>query len=188
MNAHQDTPGPHPVAQHSDGLPQQSAEAGPGPGPARPEAPRRADPAPSGGTDASTAPRTCPAPNAEAAHRLARARNVWLCTTRADGTPHVTPVWFVHHLDRWWIGSDERAVKVRNVWSAPTVSLALEDGDHPLVAEGTTRVLAAPFPPDIVAAFREKYDWDVSAPRPHAGARVLLEVRTRRWLLAGTAR
>jgi PPOX class probable F420-dependent enzyme len=119
--------------------------------------------------------------------RLALERNVWLCTVRADGSPHVTPVWFVHQRDRWWIGSDERAVKVRNARRTPGVSLALEDGDRPLVAEGTVYVLSPPFPPEIVSAFREKYDWDVTARRPGAGARVLLEIHTLRWLLAGTA-
>ncbi|MEU6438750.1 pyridoxamine 5'-phosphate oxidase family protein [Streptomyces sp. NPDC047046] len=139
------------------------------------------------GAGRSAVPPICPVPDAEAATRLARERNVWLCTVRPDGTAHVTPVWFVHLHHRWWIGSDERAVKVRNVRRAHRVSLALEDGDHPLVAEGTARVLATPFPPEVVAAFREKYDWDVTELRPRAGARVLLEVRTLRWLLAGTA-
>ncbi|MFJ4414027.1 pyridoxamine 5'-phosphate oxidase family protein [Streptomyces sp. NPDC088925] len=218
VNAQQDTPGTHPAADPADGLPQQSTEAVPRPGPPRPGAPLAGPPEPDptlpgaplpgapasavseprppqpqasqpfGAPHTSPAPHASPAPDSEAATRLARERNVWLCTSRANGTPHVTPVWFVHHLGRWWIGSDERAVKIRNIRRSPTVSLALEDGDHPLVAEGTICVLTTPFPPEIVAAFREKYGWDVSASRPGAGARVLLEVRTVRWLLAGTAR
>ncbi|MEU7799334.1 pyridoxamine 5'-phosphate oxidase family protein [Micromonospora arborensis] len=28
--------------------------------------------------------------------RLARELNVWLCTLRRDGSPHLTPVWFVY--------------------------------------------------------------------------------------------
>ncbi|SCD64187.1 Pyridoxamine 5'-phosphate oxidase [Streptomyces sp. SolWspMP-sol7th] len=163
-------------------LPGAPASAVSEPRPPQPEASQ-----PFGAPHPSPAPHASPAPDSEAATRLARERNVWLCTSRANGIPHVTPVWFVHHLGRWWIGSDERAVKIRNIRRSPTVSLALEDGDHPLVAEGTTRVLTTPFPPEIVAAFREKYGWDVSASRPGAGARVLLEVRTVRWLLAGTA-
>ncbi|MEU9740630.1 pyridoxamine 5'-phosphate oxidase family protein [Micromonospora chersina] len=38
--------------------------------------------------------------------RLATERNVWLCTVRRDGSPHVTPVWFVHADGTWWIGCD----------------------------------------------------------------------------------
>ncbi|MFJ8363696.1 pyridoxamine 5'-phosphate oxidase family protein [Streptomyces sp. NPDC093984] len=31
--------------------------------------------------------------------RLARERNAWLCTVRPDGSPHVTPVWFLYLHD-----------------------------------------------------------------------------------------
>ncbi|MFI6638869.1 pyridoxamine 5'-phosphate oxidase family protein [Streptomyces sp. NPDC050504] len=121
--------------------------------------------------------------------RLAEEPNVWLCTVRPNGSPHVTPVWFVygHESSRWWIGSDLGAVKVRNVLADPRVSLALEDGRHPVVAEGDATVLRGGFPPDVVDAFRRKYGWDVTVPERPGGSRVLLEVRVRRWLLAGTA-
>ncbi|MEU1083992.1 pyridoxamine 5'-phosphate oxidase family protein [Streptomyces sp. NPDC005908] len=119
--------------------------------------------------------------------RLAEERNVWLCTVRPDGSAHVTPVWFVYGRSRWWIGADERAVKVRNVRAEPRVSLALEDGRSPVVAEGDATVILDAFPREVVAAFREKYRWDVAAPTSPGSARVLLEVRVRRWLLAGTA-
>lgn len=115
--------------------------------------------------------------------RLAHDRNVWLCTLRPDGSPHVTPVWFVHTDGTWWIGSDGRSVKVRNVTADPRVSLALEDGDAPVVAEGHARVHRSDFPQPVVTAFAAKYDWDVRAGQD----RVLLEVSVRRWLLAGSA-
>ncbi|MEE3918303.1 hypothetical protein V2I01_05805 [Micromonospora sp. BRA006-A] len=71
----------------------------------------------------------------------------------------------------------------------PRVSLALEDGVHPVVAEGVARPHRADFPPAIVAAFAEKYGgWDIRQPVTPDGERVLLEVPARRWLLAGTAR
>ncbi|GGZ20294.1 pyridoxamine 5'-phosphate oxidase family protein [Streptomyces nitrosporeus] len=119
--------------------------------------------------------------------RLAEEKNVWLCTVRPDGTPHVTPVWFVYRDSTWWIGVDRASVKARNVREDPRVSLALEDGGSPVVAEGDASLVRGGFPREIVAAFQRKYGWDVSAPaRPGAG-RELLEVRVRRWLLAGTA-
>ncbi len=126
---------------------------------------------------------------ADVADRLARERNVWLCTLRPDGSPHVTPVWFVHTDGVWWIACEGRSVKARNVTADPRVSLALEDGVHPVVAEGEARVHHAAFPPAIVAAFAEKYaGWDIRQPVTTDGDRVLLEVPVRRWLLAGTAR
>lgn len=119
--------------------------------------------------------------------RLDQERHVWLCTVRPDGTPHVTPVWFVYLRDRWWIGVDGASVKVRNIENFSRVSLALEDGRFPVVAEGEVILHRAAFPPGITAAFAAKYDWDVTVPyRPHGG-RMLLEVPVRRWLLAGEA-
>ncbi|AZK93828.1 MULTISPECIES: TIGR03618 family F420-dependent PPOX class oxidoreductase [Streptomyces] len=119
--------------------------------------------------------------------RLAEERNVWLCTLRPDGSPHTTPVWFVHTDGVWWIGSDEGSVKVRNLAADPRVSLALEDGRFPVVAEGDATVHRDGFPPEVVTAFRLKYDWDVTAPERSGGGRVMLEIPVRRWLLAGTA-
>ncbi|GAA3017976.1 hypothetical protein GCM10020229_31550 [Kitasatospora albolonga] len=120
--------------------------------------------------------------------RLAVERNAWLCTVRANGTPHVTPIWFVYREGVWWIGSDALSVKVRNALRFPSVSLALEGGNRPVVAEGEVTVRQEDeFPPEIVAAFAAKYDWDVAAPYRPDSARVLLEVPVRRWLLAGTA-
>jgi F420H(2)-dependent biliverdin reductase len=119
--------------------------------------------------------------------RLAAEKNVWLCTVRPDGSAHVTPVWFVYETSRWWIGADHGSVKVRNVQAEPRVSLALEDGRFPVVAEGDVALIRDRFPPEVVTAFEEKYGWDVSAPTRPGGTRVLLEVRVRRWLLAGAA-
>ncbi|WP_411149828.1 pyridoxamine 5'-phosphate oxidase family protein [Streptomyces sp. A30] len=119
--------------------------------------------------------------------RLAEERNVWLCTVRPDGSGHVTPVWFVYRSSRWWIGSDLSSVKVRNIRKEPRVSLALEDGRFPVVAEGDALLIGEGFPREIVTAFEQKYAWDVSAPTRPGSKRVLLEVRVRRWLLAGTA-
>ncbi|MEV5593843.1 pyridoxamine 5'-phosphate oxidase family protein [Streptomyces sp. NPDC052496] len=119
--------------------------------------------------------------------RLAEERNVWLCTVRPDGSAHVTPVWFVYQSSRWWIGSDLSSVKVRNIRKEPRVSLALEDGRFPVVAEGDALLRGEGFPREIVTAFEQKYAWDVSAPERPTSKRVVLEVRVRRWLLAGTA-
>ena len=120
--------------------------------------------------------------------RLERERNAWLCTVRPDGSPHLTPVWFVYTAGEWWIGSSERNVKVRNIEADARVSIALEDGISPVVAEGRAQVLRDSFPPDVVDDFAAKYDgWDITTPYERGGRRVLLQVEVQRWLLAGTA-
>jgi F420H(2)-dependent biliverdin reductase len=127
------------------------------------------------------------APPSVVAERLAQERNVWMCTLRPDGSPHVTPVWFIYRDQTWWIGSDEQSVKVRNVKADPRVALALEDGAAPVVAEGRAQ-LRGDFPDGVVAAFAGKYDgWDVRLTYGSSGGRVLFEVPVDRWLLAGTA-
>jgi F420H(2)-dependent biliverdin reductase len=97
------------------------------------------------------------------AERLAHERIAWMCTLPPDGSPHVTPVWFVYRDGTWWIGSEERSVKVRNVSADHRVSLALDGGDAPVVAEGRARILRRDFAAEVVAAFAAKYDgWDVT--------------------------
>ena len=126
-------------------------------------------------------------PEAAVCDRLAEEKNVWLCTVRPDGSPHVTPVWFVFEQGRWWIGTDGDSVKVRNIEQFPRVSLALEDGRLPVVAEGDAALHRDRFPARITDAFAVKYAWDVTAPHRPDGDRVLLEIAVRRWLLAGRA-
>ncbi|MBB0230050.1 pyridoxamine 5'-phosphate oxidase family protein, partial [Streptomyces calidiresistens] len=129
-----------------------------------------------------------PDPESDLPERLARERNVWLCCVRADGSPHVTPVWFVFLRERWWIGVHAGSVKARLVTRSPRVSLALENGERPVVAEGGVRVHREDFPPDVVAAFTAKYDWDPRVPHERGERTLLLEVGVRRWLMRGEAR
>ena len=119
------------------------------------------------------------------ARRLATEPEVWLATVRSDGTPHVTPVWFIFDQpsSTWWISTGAHSAKVRNMSARPAVSLALEDGRSPVVAEGTARIHAAPFPDQLVRAFADKYHgWDITVPDTPGDVRVLVEVPTRRWL------
>ena len=114
-------------------------------------------------------------PGSAVRERLAKERNAWLCTVRPDGSAHVTPVWFVYEPSRWWIGADHSSIKVRNVQAEPRVSVALEDGRFPVVAEGDVSLIRDRFPPGVVAAFRGTYGGDVTAPTRPGGTRVLLE-------------
>jgi PPOX class probable F420-dependent enzyme len=119
--------------------------------------------------------------------RLEREPLAWLCTLRRDGSPHVTPVWFVFHDSTWWICSAQTNQKVRNVLLDPRVSIALEGGSAPIVAEGKVTLHPCDFSPDVIERFRTKYDWDITIPNEREGLRVLLEIPVERWLLAGVA-
>lgn len=115
--------------------------------------------------------------------RLRDERNIWLATVRPDGRPHVAPVWFVYVDDRIWIGTGLDSVRVRNLRSNPAASATLEDGDFPVVAEGTVIVHEHNRPPAVVDAFRAKFDWDITRESDDdLGALALLELRPHRWL------
>lgn len=117
--------------------------------------------------------------------RLATERNVWMCTVRTDGPPHVTPVWFVWVEGRAWCCTTSTAVKVRNLAADPRLSLALEDGNVPVVIEGHAALQARPYPAAVVHAFQAKYDWDIRVPDHDGDWATLIEVTPTRWLFAG---
>jgi PPOX class probable F420-dependent enzyme len=93
--------------------------------------------------------------------KLEQQHNIWVASVRPDGRPHLVPVWFVWHHGKIYIGTDPKSVKVNNFSLNPRVSLALEDGSHPVICEGQAGLVATPWPPDLVAAFFKKYEWDL---------------------------
>jgi F420H(2)-dependent biliverdin reductase len=117
--------------------------------------------------------------------RLEAAAILWMATRRADGSPHLTPIWFVWVDDAFWCCTTADAVKARNVGRDGRVAVSLEDGAHPVVADGDAVLHAAPFPDAVVGAFRAKFDWDISEPDEYD---TLIEVRPRRWLFGRPVR
>lgn len=116
--------------------------------------------------------------------RIDTDRNVWLATVRPDGRPHLTPIWYCFQDDRFWICTSADAVKTRNVLLNPRVSVSLEDGARPVVAEGTAAVRRRPYPASVTDAFIDKYDWDISRPDdPDGSFDALLEITVDRWLM-----
>jgi PPOX class probable F420-dependent enzyme len=77
------------------------------------------------------------------ATHLTNARNYWLATTRADGRPHVAPIWGVWHDDALYFGVGEKSVKGRNLVARPDVTLNLESGDEVVILEGRAAFVEA---------------------------------------------
>ena len=106
--------------------------------------------------------------------RLATSRNIWLATVRADGAPHLIPIWFVAHDGRLYICTAPDSLKVRNLRRNPRVALALEDGSVPVILEGTAVAMDnAAAPAEVTAMFKFKYDWDILTSEQY---RVVVEV------------
>lgn len=111
--------------------------------------------------------------------RLQSERNIWLATTRPNGKPHLIPIWFVWVEERFYICTGGDSVKVRNLRADGRASVALEDGNRPLIAECTARLLEKPFPAAVMAAFQQKFNWDI---RSDASYGALIELTPVKWL------
>lgn len=97
-----------------------------------------------------------------AVERLIAARTYWIATTRPDGRPHTRPVWGVWLADGLWFSTG--SVARHNLPANPEITVHLDDGDRPVIVEGTAEAVAgvdelAAF----VAAYNPKYGWDVRA-------------------------
>ncbi len=115
--------------------------------------------------------------------RLQQERNIWMTTVRADGRPHLAPVWFVYVDDRLWVGTGLDSVRVRNLLANPSASVSLESGNEPVVGEGTVVVHETARPPAVVETFVQKYEWDITVEDDvDLGRLALLEFRPHRWL------
>jgi PPOX class probable F420-dependent enzyme len=63
-------------------------------------------------------------------------------TLRADGTPHMTPVWHLVRGDKVIVAVDEKSVKARNVANNSTVALCVAANESPqrwVLINGTAR-------------------------------------------------
>jgi hypothetical protein len=112
--------------------------------------------------------------------------NVWFVTVRPDGRPHVAPVWFAYVDDAFWVATGATSVKVRNLRTNAAVSVHLESGAAPVVADGHGQVVPRPFPAAVAAAFHTKYAWDITVDvDDDLGEVTLVRVDVRRWVMGG---
>jgi PPOX class probable F420-dependent enzyme len=76
---------------------------------------------------------------------LSRARTASLATVRADGRPHVVPVWFDLDGDTIIFTMGEASVKAKNMRRDPRVSLCVDDEEPPfafVMIEGAAEMAA----------------------------------------------
>jgi PPOX class probable F420-dependent enzyme len=111
--------------------------------------------------------------------RLESQQNIWFSSVRPDGRPHLAPVWFVWHAGKVYIGTDPKSVKIRNIRRNARVTLALEDGTHPVICEGSARIVEKPWPEPLLAAFFQKYEWDLNKEEQY---NAVVEITPEKWL------
>lgn len=115
----------------------------------------------------------------EVVRKLNHQQNIWLASIRADGRPHLVPIWFIWRQDRIYICIEPGSVKAKNISLHSCVSLALEDGSSPVICEGVAREMTPPWPGEIAAAFKSKYDWDITTETRYTQ---VVEVTLAKWL------
>jgi hypothetical protein len=97
-------------------------------------------------------------PWSHAEERLARSRNYWICTTRADGRPHSIPVWGFWIDGALYFGTARSSRKGRNLAHNSAVSVHLESGDDVIILEGNAVEVSDPATLQMVdQASRDKY-------------------------------
>lgn len=115
----------------------------------------------------------------QASVRLHSEPNIWLASVRADGRPHLVPIWFVLHDARLYLCTTPHSVKTRNIAAHPQVALALEGGSSPVICEGRAQIVPPPWPADVIDAFQSKYDWRLATDAAYS---TLIEVTPHKWL------
>lgn len=76
--------------------------------------------------------------------RLRESQNYWLCTSRADGRPHVIPRWGVWVEAAFWYDGSSETVHARNLGEDGPCALHLESGTEVVILEGRSIVSAPP--------------------------------------------
>ncbi len=94
--------------------------------------------------------------------RLLAARNYWLCTTRPNGRPHVTPVWGLWYEGAFYFGASPGARKTRNLAANPEAVVHLESGDEVVIVEGVVETAVdAALLANLGDLYLEKYNVQV---------------------------
>ena len=97
-----------------------------------------------------------------ATERLERAHNYWLASAEVSGAPLVRPVWALWMGERLCFSTGTTSGKGRNIARDPRVSVNLDSGDEVVIIEGVAEPLPAELADSIPAAYKRKYDWEVT--------------------------
>lgn len=68
--------------------------------------------------------------------RLVASHDFWLATQRADGRPHLMPVWGVWDGESLWFSSARSSRKAANLRDHPRCAIATDNAYEPVVLEG----------------------------------------------------
>jgi PPOX class probable F420-dependent enzyme len=93
------------------------------------------------------------------AEQILRAgHNYWVATARADGRPHVMPVWAVWHDGALWFSTGGESRKSKNLAARPECSVGVEHESEAVIVEGAAeRMAASAAPRELAESYAAKY-------------------------------
>ena len=98
---------------------------------------------------------------------LRSGHNYWVATARADGRPHVMPVWAVWHDGALWFSTGAASRKAKNLAVRADCSVGVERGTSSVILEGAAiRLLAAEAPRELAELYAAKYGEGYPAESP----------------------
>jgi len=62
----------------------------------------------------------------------------YIATTKADGTPHIAPIWFVVHEDKIYFQTDNTTIKYKNIQHKKKIALCF-GGRETFIIEGSVK-------------------------------------------------
>ena len=92
--------------------------------------------------------------------RLSREATIWLATVRADGRPHLAPLWYVWLDGLIYIATGSDTQKYINLHGNQSVALALPDSANVLIIEGEAHGAGRKMVDKLGQHFYHKYEWD----------------------------
>lgn len=95
--------------------------------------------------------------------RLGRETEVWIATVRADGRPHLVPVWFVWLDGKLYFCTSTNTQKWLNLLQNQNVTLSLPDAHQVVIIEGEAHAVGRQLTQQLAQFFRDKYEWDFLA-------------------------
>ena len=87
--------------------------------------------------------------------QMTSARNYWVATVCADGSPHCVPVWGIWFEGAFFFGTDPKSVKARNIQRDNRGVIHLESGDDSVIFHG--KLLETQIPASMQARMTKAY-------------------------------
>jgi general stress protein 26 len=91
---------------------------------------------------------------------LGRETEIWVATVRADGRPHLAPVWYVWLEEHIYFCTGTETQKWVNLLGNQNVTLSLPDPAAVIIIEGEAHAVGHQTTTQLAEFFYGKYDWD----------------------------